>query len=358
MMNEDNVKKLIDFTLEVTNGCQFSCTGCTVDMEGNSWPTDGDWNKISYLIDDFDKNEFRPMNLQIGPTDLMTSINRDQILTSVKIKNLATKFLKTAINCAFLDPKLENYVDFGKKLNWLLKGGLVKFVIPFEAYHIDNEGYVNKIKERIQLTLDNMPDVTHTKTYLIINYETSSIYDREFNKNLTEELIVKTHHSPLMEGFDCGLVLPHGRTNLRLEMNRLSFFNATMKLKDYMVSARQKYKDKVDVYDLLPQEGKDFDVVYKAGKLYMTPFVMDAFLSFEDEFLVKKEWTFDGLYEDYLEGFLSQTEWALTNPVCKNCQMLPICAERGVHSLMQIMETTECISPAKELEHEMFWKSG
>ena len=49
-MNEDNVKKLIDFTLEVTNGCQFSCTGCTVDMEGNSWPTDGDWNKISYLI--------------------------------------------------------------------------------------------------------------------------------------------------------------------------------------------------------------------------------------------------------------------------------------------------------------------
>ena len=49
-MNEDNVKKLIDFTLEITNGCQFSCTGCTVDMEGNSWPTDNDWNKISDLI--------------------------------------------------------------------------------------------------------------------------------------------------------------------------------------------------------------------------------------------------------------------------------------------------------------------
>ena len=31
-MNEDNVKKLIDFTLEVTNGCQFDCTGCTVDI--------------------------------------------------------------------------------------------------------------------------------------------------------------------------------------------------------------------------------------------------------------------------------------------------------------------------------------
>ena len=102
MMNEDNVKKLIDFTLEITNGCQFSCTGCTVDMEGNSWPTDNDWNKISDLIDDFDKNEFRPMNLQIGPTDLMTSINRDQILTSIEVKNLASKFLKTAILLYFL----------------------------------------------------------------------------------------------------------------------------------------------------------------------------------------------------------------------------------------------------------------
>ena len=52
-----------------------------------------------------------------------------------------------------------------------MEGGLVKFVIPFEAYHIDNKEYIDKIRRRIEITLDNMPDVTHTKTYLIANYE-------------------------------------------------------------------------------------------------------------------------------------------------------------------------------------------
>lgn len=355
-MNEDNVKKLIDFTLEITNGCQFNCTGCTVDKEGNSWPSDDEFKKMSLLIEDFEKNEFRPMNLQIGPTDIMTSFNRDQILSSPVIKDFAKQFLKTAINCAFLDPDIENYVKFGKQLNWLLEGGLVKFVIPFEGYHIDNESYVNKIKERIRVTLENMPDVTHTKTYLIINYETSSIYDRENNKNLTEELIVKTHNSPLMEGFDCGLVLPHGRTDLSLEFNRLSFYEATMKLKKYMISGKLKYGDKVDVYELQPQEGKDFDVIYKAGKLYMTPFVIDAMTIFDPKFEVRNEWTFDGLYQTYMNEFLDQVEWATNNPVCKNCQMLPHCAERGVHSLMQVLDTTECISPARELQNFMVWE--
>ena len=72
-MREDDIKKLIDFTLEVTNGCRYSCTGCSIDKDGNSWPTDAEFDKIFKLVDDLAVNEFRPMNLQIGPTDIMTS---------------------------------------------------------------------------------------------------------------------------------------------------------------------------------------------------------------------------------------------------------------------------------------------
>lgn len=354
-MKAENIKKLIDFTLEVTNGCRFNCTGCFVDKEGNSFPTDEEFSTLSSLIDDLSDHEFRPMNLQIGPTDIMTSYNKDKILTDPRIKNLTKKFLKTAINCAFLDPKEENYADLGKKLNWLLEGGLVKFVIPFEAYHIDNEHYLNKIRKHIQITLDNMPDVTHTKTYLIMNYETTSIYDKEHKKNLSEELILKTHESELLEGFDVGFNLACTRADLRQPENKKLFHDSVMNLKKHFTNAKIKYGDSVDVYELLLHEGKDIDLVYKSGKLYSLPFYLDGLVSFDEEYEIKEEWTFEGVYKSYLDSFLSNSEWALNNKYCSKCQYLPLCAERGVHSLMKIANIEECISPLRGLDDKVIW---
>lgn len=355
-MKEDNIKKLIDFTLEVTNGCRYNCTGCSIDKDGNSWPNDFEFDKIFKLVDDLAENEFRPMNLQIGPTDIMTSVNRDTVLASPQIKTLAKKFLKTAINCAFLDPFNENYIKMGQQLNWLLEGGMVKFVVPFEAYHIDNKEYIDRIRKRIELTLQHMPDVTHTKTYLLINYETSSIYDKENNANLTEELILKTYQSELLDGLTADIILPHTRTDLRQKKNSDEFYNAVMKLKQYITSARNKYGTAVDIAELQPHEGKDWDIFYKAGKLYMTPFLLEGLASFDQEYEVTGSWTFENLYNTYLNGFLSQIEWAGNNTACQGCQLVPLCAERGIHTLMKISNIQECISPAKSLENNIFWK--
>jgi hypothetical protein len=243
----------------------------------------------------------------------------------------------------------------GQQLNWLLEGGLVKFVVPFEAYHIDNKEYVDRIRKRIDLTLAYMPNVKHTKTYLLINYETSSVYDKEHNANLTEELILKTYQSKILDGLTADIILPHTRTDLRQEKNSKEFYNAVMKLKQYITSARHKYGNAIDVAELLPHEGKDWDIFYKAGNLYMTPFLLEGLASFDEEYQVKTDWTFEGLYNTYTEGFLNQIEWAGDNPACQGCQLVPLCAERGIHSLMKISKITECISPAKSLENKIIW---
>ena len=49
-MKEDNIKKLIDFSLEITQGCQFNCTGCTIDKVHNDYPSDNQFEKIMSLI--------------------------------------------------------------------------------------------------------------------------------------------------------------------------------------------------------------------------------------------------------------------------------------------------------------------
>jgi len=260
------------------------------------------------------------------------------------------------IHCHTLKPFDEDYVKLGKKLNWLLEGGLVKFVIPFEAYHIDNKEYIDKIRKRIKITLDNMPDVTHTKTYLIANYEATSIYDRIEKKNLTEELLLKTHESDLLKGFDVGFNLAHSRLDLQKPENAKKLYDSVIKLKNYYVNAKQKYGDRIDVYDIMPHEGTDWDIFYKSGKLYLTPFLLEAVTSFDEEFEVKKDWNFEGLYETYLESFLNQVDWAHKNKDCQNCQFVSMCAERGVHSIMKLIKTTNCISPLKSLEDKIIWR--
>lgn len=350
-----NINKLIDFTLEVTNGCQFNCTGCNVDKEGNSWVSDEDFARIYSLVDDLRNNDFEPMNLAIGPTDIMTSINRDKVLSSPKIKTLASKFLKTTINCAFLDPFNENYKKLGEQLNWLLEGKIVKFVIPFEAYHIDNQQYIDRIRKRRDLVLANMPLVKHHKTYLIINYDSANIYDKEHRKNLTEELVLKVYESSNLKDFAADLVLPHTRADMRSPEHSKHFLDSVEDIRKKMVSARKRYGIAVDVAEVKKSEGRDWDIFYKAGNLYMTPFLLEGLACFDDTYKIKNSWEFSGLHQHYIDRLLDQIDWATNNPECSSCQFMGDCAERGIHDLMQINSTHKCISPAKLLEDDIVW---
>ena len=349
-------QKLIDFTLDISHGCKFSCSGCYVDKVSGRIPSDIEFDKLDSLIDEMNMTGFPAMNLAIGPTDIMTAENYLDIVSHERIKQFAKKFMKTSINCAFLEPRDESYIEFGKRLNWLLEGKMVKFVIPFEAFHIDNKSYIDKIKHKIQLTLENMPDVVHTKTYLNVNYETSVIYDRQHNTNLTEELILKLYSSDLLEDLDVDLILPQPRANLRNPLVSFNFINAAKKLKDTLISARKIYgKDVISVAEVKVEEGQDWDIVYKSGKLFMPPFLLEGLASFDEVFEVKYEWTLNGLYKTYNESLINQLKWASENEDCKSCQFKGLCAERGIHNLMIITDTKDCISPAKILEAEQVW---
>jgi hypothetical protein len=355
-MASQNFNKLIDFTLEVTNGCQFDCTGCNVDKEGNSWPTDEEFKKLENLVDDLNLNGFPAMNLALGPTDIMTSINKETILSSVNIQRLSNKFLKTVINCAFLDPFDQNYIELGKKLNWLLKGKMVKFVIPFECYHIDNKPYIERIRRRRDLVLENMPDVLHTKTYLIINYDASEIYDKENKTNLTEELLLKIYESSLLGDFVADLLLTQTRKDLNIKTNSDKFLSSVKKLNEVLKKSKEKYGERVNIAELISEEGKDWDIIYKAGKLYMTPFLLEGLTSFDERFEVSGSWTFENLYQYYTKNIIQQLEWTKTATECSLCNFTGLCAERGIHTLMQINKTTNCISPIKALNRDIIWK--
>jgi hypothetical protein len=353
---EKRMQKLIDFTLDIAHGCKFSCTGCHIDKISGRLPSSAEFDQLDKLVDEMNSNGFNAMNLAIGPTDIMTAENRDDILLHPRIKNFANKFMKTTINCAFLEPHESDYVDLGKKLDWLLHGKMVKFVIPFEAFHIDNQSYIDKIREKVMLTVENMPNVIHTKTYLNVNYETTQIYDRQNNTNLTAELILKLYNSDLLDGLDVDLILPHPRSNLRNKFIGSEFIKAAKTLKQTLIDAREKYGiDNISIAEIDAEEGKDWDIIYKTGKLYMPPFLLEGLACFDKVFEIDREWSLAGLYDFYNNSFVKQVDWASTVTECKDCRFVGLCAERGIHNLMMITGTQDCISPAKDIGGNRIW---
>ena len=84
---------------------------------------------------------------------------------------------------------------------------------------------------------------------------------------VTEKLILKTHESDLLEGFDVGFNLAHSLLDLRKPENAKKLYDSVVNLKNYFVNAKRKYDDRIDVYDIMPHEGTDWDIFYKSGKL-------------------------------------------------------------------------------------------
>ena len=86
----------------------------------------------------------------------------------------------------------------------------------------------------------------------------------------------------------------------------------------------------------------------------MTPFLFELHNSFDKEFEVNKNWSFEGLHE-HIRKFYKSSRLSHKNKDCKDCQFVPMCAERVVHSLMKLMNTTNCISPLKSLEDKVMY---
>lgn len=343
--------KCIDFTLEIANGCQFSCSGCNIDKEGNSWPTDNDFKSLMALMDDFIAHGCFMRNITIGPTDIMTSYNRDKLFASKEIKEIITKFNKVTFNLAFLNPITENYEKLAEQIDWLAEGNNVSFVIPFELAHIDNNNYLNRIAKRVSIVGDNFKKSKYYKSNLLINYDPDEVYDKDNGTNMTDSLFLKFFEKEKLIHFDSiNIALSVTRRDLRDSTNSTKFLKSVLSLKSVVRKSVEKFRNIINISEGNLVEGKDWDLVYKSGRLYMTPFILEGIASFDDIFLVTEEWSMFGLYNCYNRNIVNQLNWTDNTDSCGKCNLAGICAERGVHNLMKITGITECISPAKELE--------
>lgn len=358
-MHKSQVNKLIDFTMEIASGCRHNCSGCMVEKEDNRFPNMEDFDRIDAMLSSFEDAELEMLNFILGPTDILSSENKDAILEHPRIKSIAQRFLKTTLNCAFLDPKPAVYEKLARQVEALIPNGLLKFTVPFEVRHIDNPVYIDGIRKRVAYFESCLKTVKITRVYSVVNFEESIANDAKRGFTLTHDILTRAYHVDLHPTSHSDFILPHGRDSLRDPVNRERFLTSLHHLNGLLIESRKAANarnEHFEIVELQMNEGEDWDVVYRNGEMYVPPFIVEAFSSFEPEHRVDGPWSFENIFAQEEEGMFECITLAQSNGVCDGCEFVAKCAERGVQKVMEITNAQTCISTAREMRDEFNWK--
>jgi hypothetical protein len=120
--------------------------------------------------------------------------------------------------------------------------------------------------------------------------------------------------------------------------------------------AANERQEHFEIVELQMNEGEDWDVVYRNGEMFVPPFIVEAFSSFEPEHRVDGPWTFENIFRQEEDGMIECLSLAQTNGICDGCEFIAKCAERGVQKVMTITDSEHCISTAREMREEFNWE--
>jgi hypothetical protein len=330
-----------------------------VEKDNNRLPTEEEFDRIDRMLTSFETAELEMLNFILGPTDILSSENKDAILEHPRIKAIAKRFLKTTLNCAFIDPNPRIYERLAEQVEALIPNGLLKFTVPFEVRHLDNPAYVDGIRQKVAYFESCLKTVTITRVYTVINFEESIANDVKRKFTLTKDLLTRMYHTELHPTSHNDFILPHGRDSLRDPENQTRFLTSLHHLNRLLIDARLAATERgehFDIVELQLSEGEDWDVVYRNGELFVPPFIVEAFSSFEPEHRVDGPWTFESIFAQEEAGMFECLSLAQSNGICGGCEFVAKCAERGVQKVMAITNADRCISTAQAMRDEFNWE--
>jgi len=352
-------ENFIDLTLEISRGCSHACSGCTVDRYANQFPTDAEFDRIINMLKDAESNNFIAANLSIGPTDILASENREECLTHPKIKELTTVCNKLALQCAFLNPKPEEYEWLADRVNDLIPGGLLKIAVPFEVKHVNNIKYIETVKNRIKYFESLLKDITITRIYSVINFEETINSSKTGDEYLTSDVLKAIHSIDLHPTHHLDYALPFGRKDISDPVIKESFLK-TIKIFNLIMPRTQALVDEdgINIYDLNDfqiDEGTDWNIVYHNGNLYRSAFLNEPFVSFDPRFKLSDDWSFASIQQQEHESEVAQYIYAQQTEDCVSCQFLSTCVTRNLLSVMEVMDTKQCLSMLPARPNNFHW---
>lgn len=337
----------INLTLDLLDGCAYQCDGCFVKRRNNVDAKD--LSDIARLVDRWEGMGFGFNETFIGPTDVFSANNFEEVFTNKDFKALGEHFTFACISTLQDDyDKIARRVEVMQQShpNWRGRGFEVFVMVDIDKYLAKDEEYLSDIWKK--LALFDLDDVFFT-----INVDKAGKFAQLSLAELNERLM--TEFAPPSN--DC-------TTGLRINPSFFRSGNAIL-VQEYAHTLRDIFRREITsdtigrVYsNMINTYANGFtfnDYTYRNHELYVTPFIYEGIPVTDEIFHIPRNdsgfWSHLDFDRKQLELFAAQSKYAVKTAECDTCQNLPSCMSRNILAYMETRNIRKCFLP-KELIRE------
>lgn len=347
------MKPLIDFTIEVLDGCIHDCFGCQVNKQAGRTITE---EEVKGLMSFFQKqDDKRKAILEIGPTDFITSTNSQEVFE--RLVPLMDMFEMVQISSA-MTYKTDRLEALLLPLVPYLKGRVIRLAVPLHPRNYHNDAFYQLIDNNVKLMLSL--------------FEGSSINNIAFQFNIVPDVTKKDLYNVLLQNQsklikDIDVVLQGGRKDLKDLNNQMNFKKSLLTLRtlheEFELKEQSEFNPLSTLYveDMLQgytnAVGKTGKVVrqpaialfYHEGVLYK-PFSYGEKIAVLDEaFGIPFDADNINLIEELNSKMLAQ-QMVLMDEECSDCRFSNLCLDNNNIMMKFKYGKGECILPKEKME--------
>lgn len=325
-----------DLTLDVFSGCAYSCTGCTVKKEISTEGLLGDLVKLKTMLDEMVGDGVYLYQVTLGPTDITTASNIDELIENQTLMEIVGKFEKLNINTTLLSRNRVVLDKLAIFIDQAMGNGKVKLKIPIELDKMRNQRYVAKIRDSVQYLKSRLATANLERVYLIINYMDDIVYHPGHKPGILDVDLIKGFYDlQIHTDVDFDFNLPHIRNGVSDLIKNNKFHSTLVKMVDH---SRKISNDLTRDYD-----GYSYGLFYSEGLLTFAPIASGYTYVKDKHFTILPPWTAENIERQMTEAITAQLIPKSETLNCMGCDHLMSCVQRSVLLLKEAMSESRCM---------------
>lgn len=328
LVNTDMLRS--EFVLDVLDGCAFSCAGCYIPRRNTCTPKD--LQLANGIADTLNEMNISCEEMFIGPTDIFTATNFDEIMNDPAMYDLTARFSISTSSTLMSSTR-----EIKQRWHVLQKHLNAAAARDFELLvAFDLQKFIDRDSKYLDLLTTNLEMFKRDTVVFVVNFYESMFHNTslvDVAKQIHDVFNVRLRIVPSF--FRMGT---HHAVESKSEafLETLLMQLVDVDLPDYVsINMLDKYFG-----------GEGFvNLSYKDGKLYITPFLYEGIPQTNSIFEVAEPFSADDISNALMSLTTRQYLYASHTMECSACPLLPSCIGRKVLAYMESRELVACIVP-------------
>lgn len=323
----------VNLTLDILDGCEHTCPGCFVKKR-NSFFHDGDDRAILDLIEDLKAAGYSMDEMNVGPTDIFSANNFDQLLSSEDFIVSANDFNLTVVTTLLNDSESisRKLAEYQAKFEHRERRVEVFVMLDLERYIKKDWFYLNQLYRNIKLLAD-------WNVFFLLNVYSENMFDQMDLPSLTERLLddfgTKLRINPSYFRGTNGRHVDRYATKHKAMLER----NVDDK------AIERVFLNMADVYF---NSFTTLNLCYAEGELSLMTFLYEGIPQVDRRFKIPKRNTkyhIADIEEAVDRLALEQYAFAAETDECSTCPHLSSCVSRNILAYMDTRKLRHCLLP-------------